>query len=119
MVVVFGKTVDEITTVVDLSLVWTFRVDGDRVKFLKDDGTWTKPNLEDIGTPQEVMKYISYALTNEAKICFITIDTIKALREEFDEQRKYEKQQRMRRAMAQVRAKELSKEEKKDADNIL
>jgi hypothetical protein len=39
MVVVFGKTEDEITTVVNLSFVWTFRVDEDRVKFLKDDGT--------------------------------------------------------------------------------
>lgn len=85
MVVIFGKTEDEITTAVDLNQVWTFRVDGDRVKFLKDDGTWTKPDLEGIGTPQEVMKYISYAITNEAKICFITIDTIKAFREGFDE----------------------------------
>lgn len=91
MVVVFGKTVDEITTAVDLSLVWTFRVDGDRVKFLKDDGTWTKPNLEGIGTPQEVMKYISYALTNEAKICFVTIETMKAFREGFNEEEKYKK----------------------------
>ena len=100
MVVVFGKTVDEIENIIDLSLVWTFRVDGDRVKFLKDDGTWTKPNLKDIGTPQEVMKYISYALTNEAKVCFITIDTIKAFREEFNEEEKYKKQRRLRDALA-------------------
>ena len=85
MVVVFGKTEDEITTVVNLSLVWTFRVDGDRVKFLKDDGTWTKPDLEEIGTPQEVMKYIAYAIANEAKICSITVDSIKYFRENFDE----------------------------------
>lgn len=84
MVVIFGKTIDEIEEAIDLSLVWTFRVEGDRIKFLKDDNTWTKPNLKDIGTPQEVMKYISYAFTNEAKICFITIDTIKAFREEFN-----------------------------------
>lgn len=117
MVVVFGKTEDEITMAIDLNQVWTFRVDGDRVKFLKDDGTWTKPDLEGIGTPQEVMKYIAYAIANEAKICSITTNTIKPFREKFDEQRKYEKLQRMRRAMAQARA--LSKEEKKDADNIL
>ena len=81
MVVVFGKTEDEITTVVNLSLVWTFRVDGDRVKFLKDDGTWTKPDLEGIGTPQEVMKYISYAIVTEAKVCAITTNAMKSFRE--------------------------------------
>lgn len=104
MIVVFGKTVDEIENVIDLSLVWTFQVDGDRIKFLKDDGTWTKPNLEDIGTPQEVMKYISYALTNEAKICFIIIDTIKAFREEFNGERERDnllrKERRLRNALA-------------------
>lgn len=87
MIVVFGKTEDEITMVVDLSLVWTFRVDGDRVKFLKDDGTWTKPNLEGIGTPQEVMKYIAYAIANEAKICSITVDSVKYFRERFSGER--------------------------------
>lgn len=117
MVVIFGKTDDEITMAVDLSLVWTFRVDGDRIKFLKDDGTWTKPDLEGIGTPQEVMKYIAYAIANEAKICSITVDSIKYFREKFDEQKNYEKQQKLRRAMAQARAKALSKEEKKDVDN--
>ena len=111
MVVIFGKTEDEITTAVDLSLVWTFRVDEDRVKFLKDDGTWTKPDLEGIGTPQEVMKYIAYAIANEAKVCSITTDVMKDFREKFDEQRKYEKQQEMRRAFARARAKELSKED--------
>lgn len=115
MVVIFGKTEDEITTAVDLNLVWTFRVDGDRVKFLKEDGIWTKPDLEGIGTPQEVMKYIAYALVQEAKVCPITAETIKSFREKFDEQRKYEKQREMRRILA--RAKALSKEEKKDVDN--
>lgn len=100
MVVVFGKTEDEITTAVDLSLVWTFRVDGDRVKFLKDDGIWTKPDLEDIGTPQEVMKYISFALANEAKVCAITTDAIKSFREKFNGEDKYKKQRRLRNAMA-------------------
>jgi hypothetical protein len=111
MVVVFGKTVDEIEEAIDLSLVWTFRVEGDRIKFLKDDDTWTKPNLKDIGTPQEVMKYIAYAIANEAKICSITTDVMKSFREKFDEQRKYEKQQEMRRVFARARAKELSKED--------
>lgn len=100
MVVVFGKTVDEIDEAIDLSLVWTYRVEGDRIKFLKDDDTWTKPNLKDIGTPQEVMKYISYALTNEAKVCFITADVIKAVREEFNGEDKYKKQRRLRDAFA-------------------
>ena len=109
MVVVFGKTEDEITTAIDLNLVWTFRVDEDRIKFLKDDGTWTKPDLEGIGTPQEVMKYITYALVQEAKVCPITTETIKSFREKFDEQRKYEKQREMRKILA--RAKALSKED--------
>lgn len=104
MIVVFGKTVDEIENVIDLSLVWTFRVDGDRIKFLKDDGTWTKPNLEGIGTPQEVMKYISYSLTNEAKVCFVIADTIKAFREEFNGERERDnllrKERRLRNALA-------------------
>ena len=100
MVVVFGKTVDEIEEVIDLSLVWTFRVERERIKFLKDDDTWTKPNLEGIGTPQEVMKYISYALTNEAKVCFITADVIKAVREEFNGEEKYKKQRRLRETLA-------------------
>lgn len=100
MIVVFGKTVDEIEKVIDLNLVWTFRVDEDRIKFLKDDDTWTKPNLKDIGTPQEVMKYISYSLTNEAKICFITIDTIKSFKENFNEDEKYKKERRLRNALA-------------------
>ena len=117
MVVVFGKTEDEITTAVDLSLVWSFRVDGDRVKFLKDDNTWTKPDLEDIGTPQEVMKYISYALAQGAKVCPITAETMKTLRENSNEQEKYKKQRRLREAVAQARARALSKEEKKDVDN--
>lgn len=85
MVVVFGKTDDEITMAVDLSLVWSFRVEGDRIKFLKDDSTWVKPNLEGIGTPQEVMKYISFALANEAKVCAITTDAIKYFKEKFNE----------------------------------
>lgn len=85
MVVVFGKTEDEIEEVIDLSLVWTFRVERNRIKFLKDDDTWTKPNLEGIGTPQEVMKYIAYAIANEAKICSITVDSIKYFRENFNE----------------------------------
>ena len=100
MVVVFGKTIDEIEKAIDLSLVWTFRVDGDRVKFLKDDGTWTKPDLEDIGTPQEVMKYIAYAIANEAKVCAITTYAIKSFREGFNGEDKYKKQRRLRNAMA-------------------
>lgn len=104
MVVVFGKTVDEIENIIDLSLVWTFRIDGDRVKFLKDDDTWTKPNLEGIGTPQEVMKYISYSLTNEAKVCFVIADTIKAFREEFNGEHEKDKllrkERRLRNALA-------------------
>lgn len=104
MVVVFGKTVDEIDEAIDLSLVWTFRVEGDRIKFLKDDDTWTKPNLKDIGTPQEVMKYISYSLTNEAKVCFVIADTIKAFREEFNGERERDnllrKERRLRNALA-------------------
>lgn len=115
MVVVFGKTEDEITVAVDLSLVWSFRVEGDKVIFLKDDNTWVKPNLEDIGTPQEVMKYIAYALVQEAKVCPITAETIKSFREKFNEQRKYEKQREMRKILA--RAKALSREENKDVDN--
>lgn len=103
MVVVFGKTVDEITMVVDLNLVWTFRVEEDRVKFLKNDSTWVKPNLEGIGTPQEVMKYISYSLTNEAKVCFVIADTIKAFREEFNGERErnnlLRKERRLRNAL--------------------
>lgn len=114
MVVVFGKTVDEIEKAIDLSLVWTFRVEGDRIKFLKDDDTWTKPILEGIGTPQEVMKYITYALANEAKICFITIDTIKAFREEFNEEREkrelIKKEKELRKIMEQTKA-ALNKEE--------
>lgn len=104
MVVVFGKTVDEITMVVDLNLVWNFRVEGDRVKFLKDDRTWVKPDLEGIGTPQEVMKYISYTLTNEAKVCFVIADTIKAFREEFNGERERDnllrKERRLRNVLA-------------------
>ena len=119
MVVIFGKTEDEITTAVDLNQVWTFRVDGDRVKFLKDDGTWTKPDLEGIGTPQEVMKYIAYAINNEVKICPVTTYSIQSFKERLDGKRERDNLIRMRRAMAQAQARELSKEEKKDADNIL
>jgi hypothetical protein len=36
---------------------------------------------------------------------------MKSFREKFDEQRKYEKQQEMRRVFARARAKELSKED--------
>ena len=117
MIVVFGKTIDEIEEVIDLSLVWTFRVERERIKFLKDDDTWTKPNLKDIGTPQEVMKYISYALAQGAKVCPITAETIKTFREDPNEEEKYKKQRRLREAMAQARARALSKEEKKDVDN--
>lgn len=117
MVVVFGKTEDEITTAVDLNQVWTFRVDGDRIKFLKEDGIWTKPDLEDIGTPQEVMKYIAYAINNEVKICPVTTHSIQSFKERLGGEREKDKLIRMRKAMAQARA--LSKEEKKDADNIL
>jgi hypothetical protein len=100
MVVVFGKTIDEIEDAIDLSLVWTFRVERDRINFLKDNDTWVKPNLEGIGTPQEVMKYITYAIANEAKVCFITADVIKAVREEFNGEDKYKKQRRLREALA-------------------
>ena len=100
MVVVFGKTIDEIEKAIDLSLVWTFRVEGDRIKFLKDDDTWAKPNLKDIGTPQEVMKYIACALTNGAKVCPITAETMKVFREETNEEEKYKKQRRLREALA-------------------
>ena len=86
MVVVFGKTIDEIEDAIDLNLVWTFRVEGGRVNFLKDNDTWVKPNLEGIGTPQEVMKYISYALAQGAKVCPITADSIKTFRESFNEE---------------------------------
>jgi hypothetical protein len=86
MVVVFGKTIDEIEDVIDLSLVWTFRVERGRINFLKDNDTWVKPNLEGIGTPQEVMKYITYALNQGAKVCPITTETMKTFRESFNEE---------------------------------
>jgi len=120
MVVVFGKTVDEIRIVVNLDLIWAFRVEGNRVMFLKDDGTWAKPNLEGIGTAQEVMKYISYALTNELKVCFVTEETINAFKDRLSGERDnlIRKERILRNAMARTKA-ALSKEENKDADNIL
>lgn len=114
MVVVFGKTVDEIMDIIDLEQVWRFNVEENKIKFFKNDNTWIKINCGDMGTSQEVMKYISYALTNQAKICFITIETMKAFREEFNEEREkkdlIKKEKELRKIMEQTKA-ALSKEE--------
>ena len=135
MIVAFGKTEDDIKHVIDLSLVWTFRIDGNRVQFLKDDDTWARPNLEDIGTPQEVMKYITYALANEEKMCFISTDTIKNFRERFNKERERDslvrKAEQLKNALAALskddeqktkeafeRYAEKIREEYKDVDNI-
>lgn len=114
MIVVFGKTVNEITNVIDLEQVWRFNVEENKIKFFKNDDTWIKINCRDMGTSQEVMRYITYNLANEWKLCLVTSETIKDFREKFSREREKEdlirKEKELRKIMEQTKV-ALSKEE--------